>query len=417
MKFRHDEYLRNTARCLVDTKYYSVSLRQIESYLRINDIKLVKSKIQNLENYSIAIKDEKKKEDPYYYIPNHLKGIIKSQCELFDRNYKETKEIVKKIKNYSEISWKELLDNNPLLKNIEDLYTKLDCSKDSDNSDSLDLETELENFLIDKENKVFLILSNKGGSGKSIFLQILEGKMLNEWKNLSSWIPIYIPLNSLDDMNFIQDFIVKENKLGISHNEINILKDKRICFLLDGYDEINEIDEIDEKKWINLYQTNNIAHWENSKVIITSRTHKLPEDHTTSFTNSFAPSPRNKKSKGLLWRYTKPFTEEKVKEYLEKYIKQENRSNNNDDPQRWTVNDYLENITRISSISDLITIPIFLRMLAESLPKIYKENITTSDIYSKFIDSWFEREYYKKTEIYTKYSQNNKDILKKHQIL
>ena len=60
---------------------------------------------------------------------------------------------------------------------------------------------------LNSKSKVLLLYA-QGGSGKSVFMQRLEQEMMNEYKGLKNWFPIYIQLGSIN--NSLSEYIPKK---------------------------------------------------------------------------------------------------------------------------------------------------------------------------------------------------------------
>ena len=297
---------------------------------------------------------------------------------------------ITKIKQYSDkywnylmglSFWEELFDKGAK----KGLYMRPGWKRSEDSpTEATSLRQRIEEFLAKKEEKVFALLSERGGSGKSVFAQMLEKEM---WRK-QIWIPIYIPLVGLGDVNkSIEAFILRE--MNVDPSKLFDLQQEQVLFILDGYDELPV------EKRINLYQKNKLYQWTNSKTIITSRAQAIPR---SQYQQIFSPQPRE----GGYYdkAYLAPFSEKQAYEYLHRFVEYY------PDRMCWSEHRYIDEINRIPLLTfrnpdGLAKLPIFLRLIAEALPEAIdrsdRENIefVSSTLFEEFTKKWFKREYHK----------------------
>lgn len=356
-------------------------------------MKIIKEIETNVKRINDKIKEMEVKEkskdnaDEITYKINKMisKDTFKKEINDLKENWLE------KIRAVSEHQWEQMRANG-LFHGIEKLYVAPKAKLNREAEPTMDLRQEVDKFLAGND-KVFLILSDRGGQGKSVFMQLLERRL---WKGLakkqSLWTPIYIPLNTVEDPSrLIEEVLKSENRIGIK--DPSSLKPKEnILFLFDGFDEI------DKKKWQNLYQKNGLGAWRNSKVIITSRDEALPSDYAAQF---FAPHKNN--LKGLRSVYIADFDQGQIEQYIKNYVNLYETD--------WSFKEYMKWIQETPALSfestaGLSRVPIFMRLICESLPRIVqtvqkngqdqemdKVDVTSYRLFETFMQMWFEREY------------------------
>ena len=305
------------------------------------------------------------------------KSIREKQKEKLDRLEPSMKREINKIKQYSNnfcnylkmlSFWEELFDKEEK----KGLYMEPGWKRSENSStEATSLQQRIEEFLINKEEKVFGLLSERGGSGKSVFAQMLEKEI---WKK-QIWIPIYIPLVVLEDVKKpIEEFILREIKVDLS--KLYDLQQEQVLFILDGYDELPV------EKRVNLYQKNNLQQWTNSKIIITSRAYAIPR---SQYQQIFSPQPQE--GRYYSTAYIAPFSEKSAKEYLRIFSQRY--------PDKMSVEWILK------QYNGLAKLPIFLRFAAyefsEAAEKKEEDELFDSTALLKgFMKSWFKQEYHKK---------------------
>ena len=223
-------------------------------------------------------------------------------------------------------------------------------------------------------SKVMLLLGD-AGSGKSLYCQQLTIWLWNEYQK-TGVIPIYISLGSCKNhVRIIEETL--ENH-GFSIDQIMELKaSKSFVFILDGYDELNQLQ--------NIYMSNKLEEWR-TKVIITCRKTYLYD--VTDFGKYFVPYSAGRRQEHLLRQcFVEPFNQTQIETYLKAHNKQKHIALS-----------YTE-ICCIPGLLNLINIPLFLHMAVNSIADIYSKyppgnpvSISQASLYDMFIDNWFERE-------------------------
>ncbi|MCX8566579.1 MAG: WD40 repeat [Glomeribacter sp. 1016415] len=242
-------------------------------------------------------------------------------------------------------------------------------------SQTFELLPQVQTFLKDK--KVILLAGNSG-AGKTTFNRLLE-KHLWENKKADDAIPLFIALPSIDKPE--HDLIAKAlKKRGLSELQIQKLKKEKFVFILDGYDEIHQTQ--------NLYVSNSINKSEGwqGQMVISCRSEYLGQDYQSRF----QPNPILQDQDTLFQEVVvEPFSKEESDHYLKKYVAH--------NPTGWTAQVYQEAFSKQSNLKDLISNPFLLRVVLEALPHVGKKEEAVSaiqlrlDLYDQFVRSWFER--------------------------
>ncbi|KAJ3448491.1 f-box and wd repeat domain containing [Anaeramoeba flamelloides] len=339
-------------------------------------------------NLKSAYKGIKKKQEN-----QKIKPKIKEEINISEDLEKQIQKI-----NKQEL---EKLKHNSEFQDVKDMYIPLRCQRTSNSPTTFDLNNQIQQFLKDKRESVFL-LKGESGMGKSTFTNILYESMLNEYQKIKSRdriIPIHVdlisaqnPMKHLVEEIFIEQWHLSEDKI----NEMK--KTKKILFILDGYDELNDFQNIIVKNKL-------LEKYPNSKVLITSRISELPKDHRTCF------APKNSTINeydydyiGLDEWHVAEFNQKDIEKYLEHFIdKTTKREINN-----WGIEKYQKYIQTITGLRELIEIPYTLKVVAEVLPYIVKKHkkqekeaqkdkktrlqVTKYSLYTEYINIFLRRQ-------------------------
>ncbi|WP_284270007.1 NACHT and WD40 repeat domain-containing protein, partial [Mycoavidus cysteinexigens] len=228
-----------------------------------------------------------------------------------------------------------------------------------------------------KDKKVIL-LTGESGAGKTTFNRLLE-KHLWDHQKADDAIPLFISLPSIDKPE--HDLIAKAlKKRGLSEFQIQKLKKEKFVFILDGYDEIRQTQ--------NLYVSNSINKsdgWQ-GQMVISCRSEYLGQDYQSRF----QPNPIEKdKDTAFQEVVVLPFSEKESDHYLKKYVEY--------NPTGWTAQAYREAFSKQSNLKDLVSNPFLLRVVLEALPYVEEKGKAGSaiqlrmDLYDQFVRQWFER--------------------------
>ncbi|UUM21030.1 NACHT domain-containing protein [Mycoavidus sp. SF9855] len=270
------------------------------------------------------------------------------------------------------------LTQNEAFQETLKLYVEPRCRASIDGeSKTFELLPQVQAFLKDKQ---VILLTGDSGAGKTTFNRCLE-KHLWDHKKADDAIPLFISLPSIDKPE--HDLIAKAlKKRGLSEFQIQKLKkeNQRFVFILDGYDEIRQTQ--------NLYVSNAINKsdgWQ-GHMVISCRSEYLGQDYRSRF----QPNPLLQDKDTLFQEVVvEPFSEEESDQYLKKYV-----AHNLTD---WTAQAYREAFSKQSNLKDLISNPFLLRVVLEALPYVEKKGKAVSaiqlrmDLYDQFVRQWFER--------------------------
>ncbi len=220
--------------------------------------------------------------------------------------------------------------------------------------------------------KLVILLTGNIGVGKTTFCRKLEKQLWDEVETYKV-IPLLICLPSIDKPE--HDLIAKALKeKGFSETEIQVLKNKqKFVFILDGYDEIRQIQ--------NLYLSNHINQvnsWQGHMVINCGSEYLGQNYH-----NRFQPDPQDKNT--LFHEVAiEPLTN--TDPYVEKYVNWHQTG--------WTVQNYKEAIERLH-LKSLVSNPFLLRVALEALPRLENDGKRRTDIQLRMdlYDEFIRRKY------------------------
>ncbi|KAG0294666.1 hypothetical protein BGZ97_005026, partial [Linnemannia gamsii] len=232
---------------------------------------------------------------------------------------------------------------------------------------------------LSSDRQVMLILGDSGG-GKSTFNKHLEAKLLRSYI-IGGWIPLFINLPAIDRP--VKELMTEQLKEhGFSEAQIQELKQhRRFIVICDGYDE--------SQLTTNLHTTNLFnrpGQWK-VKMVITCRTQYLGPNYRNRFMpqggdHYDCPAP-NLFDEAVI----APFSKEQIKSYVEQYVPLE--------PRPLVTEDYMDRLTAIPNLLDLVRNPFLLSLTLEALPGVTKDKqelskieITRVQLYDTFVDHW-----------------------------
>ncbi len=239
------------------------------------------------------------------------------------------------------------------------------------------LEGRVQEFLnLDKRT---LLLLGEAGSGKSTFNRHLAVSLWEAYSQKNNTedvpIPVFIGLSSLSspDRNLVSAFFEKQ---GFSREQIKELQSRhRFVLILDGFDEI-------EHRQQEFYKDNELSHWKDAKIIISSR----PEYLGPNYQYKFHPPGEHK----ALQEYRlAPFSVETIKRYIDRYSEKHPHA-------LWSAEKYKKELEE-SSLKELVGNPFLLKITLSVLPELSEEleakgqRFTRIRIYDQFVKSWFDR--------------------------
>ncbi|KAG9067685.1 hypothetical protein KI688_011272 [Linnemannia hyalina] len=231
------------------------------------------------------------------------------------------------------------------------------------------------------DRHVMLILGDSG-SGKSTFNTHLEAKL---WKSYAcgSSIPLFINLPAIDEPNC--DMIEKQLRSdNFNDEQIRELKlHRQFILICDGYDESQQL--------VNLHKSNMLnqpGRWD-TKMVISCRTQYLGQDYRSRF----MPQSRDHYAYPAVELFQEavitPFSREQIQSYIEQYVPLE--------PRTWTTKDYMDRLTTIPNLMDLVRNPFVLTLALEALPLVTegKQDLSAIDIsrvqlYDTFVKHWLD---------------------------
>ncbi|KAF9899119.1 hypothetical protein EC991_009579, partial [Linnemannia zychae] len=234
---------------------------------------------------------------------------------------------------------------------------------------------------LDGDSLVMLILGDSG-AGKSTFNRYLENEL---WKNykIDGRFPLFINLPAL---KYPEEMLVeKQLKVNnFSEDQIRELKRHRQFILIcDGYDE--------SLLTSNLHTTNCLnqpGQWD-AKLVITCRSQHLGPDYLGKFAPMMTDRYHRTSSIQFQEAAITPFSKDQIEDYVGQYVPLESR--------KWVEKDYLDRLTAIPSLMDLVKNPFLLWLYLEALPSIVQDKMDLSrlrftrvQLYDRFVRRWLE---------------------------
>jgi WD40 repeat protein/energy-coupling factor transporter ATP-binding protein EcfA2 len=229
------------------------------------------------------------------------------------------------------------------------------------------------------DGQVMLILGDSG-AGKSTFNRHLEYVL---WKNYKPGyrIPLLINLPALDRPD--KALIVEQLRmLEFSEDQVWELKrHHKLLLICDGYDE--------SQLMTNLHTTNNLdrSGQQDVKLIITCRSQYLGPDYRDRFVPKVTGAYYRLANELFHEVVIAPFSKDQIEKYVEKYVPLE--------PRTWVAEDYMDRLTSIPNLMDLVKNPFLLTLSLEALPKVVEGKsdlsglrVTRLQLYDIFANHW-----------------------------
>ncbi|KAG0268403.1 hypothetical protein BGZ95_002474, partial [Linnemannia exigua] len=254
--------------------------------------------------------------------------------------------------------------------------------------------------------KVLLLLGDTGG-GKSTFSIQLEHTLWMSY-NRDEPIPLHITLPTIN--NPFDNLMGKRlHQLGFAPEQIQELKRSRqFIVICDGYDEC--------QLRRNLYTSNLFnqkGQWQ-VRLVITCRTQYLGRNYHPQFLPiDEQPQPGQQREEDLFQEaYIAPFSLEQVQKYVEMHVKQESTSTVADveqnvqpaststvtDQPKWTADVYMDMLSKIHGLMELVSNPFLLYLAVEALPKMMKAEkdlsniqLSSARLYDTFTRQWLKK--------------------------
>ncbi|KAK5814778.1 WD40-repeat-containing domain protein [Linnemannia elongata] len=245
-------------------------------------------------------------------------------------------------------------------------------------NDALPLMDKLQEFLA-SDRQVMLILGDSG-AGKSTFNKYLERQLWTEYKR-GGPIPLFINLPALERP--AKDLMGEQlREYNFSNEQIQELKQHRqFIVICDGYDE--------SQLTANLHNSNSFntsGQW-NVKLVISCRSQYLGQDYHDRFVPSRGGHYNQPGVELFQEAVIAPFSTEQIKNYVEQYVPLE--------PRTWRTQDYMDKLTTIPNLMDLVKNPFLLSLALEALPGVIEGQqdlstirITRVQLYDTFVKHW-----------------------------
>ncbi|KAG0287723.1 hypothetical protein BGZ96_008376 [Linnemannia gamsii] len=243
--------------------------------------------------------------------------------------------------------------------------------------DLFPLMEKVQEFLTSNQ-QVMLILGDSG-AGKSTFNKHLEVELWTVYKR-GGPIPLLINLPAIDRLK--EDLVSEHLRMNnFSEQQIKMLRlYRQFVLICDGYDE--------SQLTVNLHtinQFNRSGQW-NVKMVISCRTQFLSQEYRSRFMPQ-ASDPYHLPDIDLFQEAViATFSKEKIESYVEQYVPLE--------PRTWTTKDYMDRLTIIPNLLDLVRNPFLLLLALESLPLVTEGrqdlmaiNITRVQLYDIFVEN------------------------------
>ncbi|KAG0375967.1 hypothetical protein BGX24_008445, partial [Mortierella sp. AD032] len=246
------------------------------------------------------------------------------------------------------------------------------------NDKQLPLMDTMQDFLAG-DGQVMLILGDSG-AGKSTFNRHLENLLWKDYKT-GGRIPLFINLPAIEQPK--KELVVEQLRThGFSEDEIRELKqDRQFILICDGYDE--------SQLTSNLHHTNLLnqpGQW-NAKIVLTCRTQYLGPNYHSRFM-PLAGSHYDRPTLDLFQEAViAPFSKAQIEDYVERYVLLE--------PRTWVKQEYMDRLTTIPNLLDLVKNPFLLYLCLEALPSVVQGKtdllglrVTRVQLYDNFVEHW-----------------------------
>ncbi|WP_284270925.1 NACHT and WD40 repeat domain-containing protein, partial [Mycoavidus cysteinexigens] len=252
------------------------------------------------------------------------------------------------------------------------LYIPSEGQERADSKIAFTLIDKVREFL--SSSKKVLLLLGEAGSGKSTFNRHLTRILWEEHQQSSTApIPIFIALaeHTPSSEDLIESYLLEQKFLPEAITELR--KEKRLVFILDGFDEIKDRTQA-------FYTQNKLDHWKNAQVIISSRPEYLGGNYRSQFQ-------KRGQTSTLQEYWLSTISDDWIAAYIQKYIQHTQRT-------EWSLKRYQGALNNLPTLKEAIRRPFLLRMALDLLPDLAKNKsalLTRIALYDAFISRWWNR--------------------------
>ena len=241
-------------------------------------------------------------------------------------------------------------------------------------------------FLIDwskTNSKLFILLGDYGTGKTSLSLQLTYQLAKDYLSNSNCRIPVFISLKDYhfekqDIFHFIAEIIEKQYKFVIDPmGFINLLREGKFLLVLDGFDEMTT--KNNKNATVHNFKAILQLVTDNSKVLLTSRTHYFRSHHEMQ--NLFEIAGMNLQKHDYQVTEIQPFKPDQILEFLRKRSTGEWRRQ-------------VQAINTVYNLADLASRPLLLEIITKTLGQLLDNysNIDASLLYKQYTDFWIEHE-------------------------
>jgi len=222
-----------------------------------------------------------------------------------------------------------------------------------------------------QDGQAKLALLGNFGTGKSTFCRKYARDLAQQYKKEKvGRIPVVISLKDYDSKIFIHELILNilQNRYGVSITKSTFYELQRLgkfIFLFDGFDEMDARAN-PETISANLRELDKISDIKENKFILTCRTHFFRNKVQVEVLEDF----------GML--YIPEWSETELKEFLQKKF-----------GRKWE--EYLVRISGTHNLPELAQTPLFLEMIAETLPAL-GDHVKRIELYTVYTDKWIRNQ-------------------------
>ncbi|KAF9138497.1 hypothetical protein BG015_002354 [Linnemannia schmuckeri] len=242
---------------------------------------------------------------------------------------------------------------------------------------------------LNSDQHVFLILGDSG-SGKSTFNSFLERDLLTKYRG-DGRFPLYINLPAIEqpESNMIAKLLLSYDFTEVQIQELK--EHYQFVLICDGYDESHLVTNLYMKN-----QLNSPGSW-NVKMIISCRSSYVGPHYLDQFRPQAANPYRYHSNAHSLFQEAAiaPFSPVQIKEYVEQFVEVPEVKKQFGSRPVWAVSEYMEKLSAIPNLMDLVKNPFLLSITLRILPDVVKDVldlskivVTRLDLYNRFVDQW-----------------------------